>query len=273
MTESLPVSASLKRRTVAALIAAPFFLAAVVLGPQAVLLAVVVVSLLAAWEADLLFARVAGERASPPAAVAAAGLLLLLAYLDPRGYPAYLLLGLLSGWVLLRLGRSARQPPLVGGGMAILAGSYSAGLGAFLYLLRLPLQGLAWLMVVLLTTWANDTFAYLVGTWRGRRRLAPGISPHKSWEGAVAGWAGAVVVGLLSGAVLGISLGLAAGLGLVAGLAGTAGDLFESWLKRRAGTKDSGRFLPGHGGVLDRFDSLLFAAPFGYGLLVILGYV
>lgn len=273
MSGSLPVPASLKRRTAAALIAAPLFLAAVLLGPLAVLLAVGILSLVAAWEADLLFARLARDRASPPAALAAALVLLLLAYLDPAAYPAYLVLGAVTGWLLLALGRPLRQPPLLFGGLAILAAAYSAGLGAFLYLLRLPAQGLAWLLLVLSATWANDTLAYLLGSSLGRRRLAPSISPHKSWEGALGGWVGAIAIGLLASVPLEIVPWLGMALGLLVGLTATAGDLFESWLKRRAGTKDSGRFLPGHGGVLDRADSLLFSAPLSYGFLILLGYI
>lgn len=117
-----------------------------------------------------------------------------------------------------------------------------------------------WDVVAFLTwIWANDTFAYIGGRMLGReiikRGLAPQISPNKSWEGAFIGAIGAAFVGWLwmggEGAVL----------GLLTGVLSTCGDLVESSYKRRAGVKDSGSLLPGHGGILDRFDGLLIAAP------------
>ena len=121
--------------------------------------------------------------------------------------------------------------------------------------------------------WVNDTGAYLVGRQWGRRRIAPSISPGKSWEG----WAGGTVMTLLVGyAVLGAADGwggLSAqawlGLGALVSVFGPAGDLLESALKRKAGIKDSGSVLPGHGGILDRFDSHAVAAPLAVLLLQI----
>lgn len=110
--------------------------------------------------------------------------------------------------------------------------------------------------------WANDVFAYLVGMSLGRHRLFERLSPKKSWEGFFGGLAGAVGMGLLAGHLLGASLWAWAGLALVAAVAGVAGDLAESMFKRAAGVKDSGALIPGHGGVLDRFDAMLLSAPF-----------
>lgn len=119
-----------------------------------------------------------------------------------------------------------------------------------------------WLLLVLLPTWAADVAAYLVGSAIGRRPLAPRVSPGKTWEGTIAGFvASAAIV-----AAIAAPFGLAgfpvvvAAIGL--GPAGLAGDLLESYLKRQAGVKDSGTMLPGHGGVLDRLDSLVAAASF-----------
>jgi phosphatidate cytidylyltransferase len=119
------------------------------------------------------------------------------------------------------------------------------------------------LMTILMT---SDTFAYFTGHALGRRRLAPAISPAKTVEGAFGGLAGGVV-GALGIRALGLPdmpLVHALLLGLVVATAGIAGDLFESLLKRWAGVKDSGRLFPGHGGMLDRLDSLLFGAPVLY---------
>ncbi len=125
------------------------------------------------------------------------------------------------------------------------------------------------LLMVLAATWAADVFAYLGGSLVGRRKIAPRISPGKTWEGTIIGCVAATVVFLLMQRALGgwyggplsyafrVDVLVALGIGPVA----FAGDVLESWVKRRAGVKDSGTFLPGHGGFYDRIDSLLFAGP------------
>jgi len=130
-----------------------------------------------------------------------------------------------------------------------------------------PQSVLAFLIVI----WANDIAAYFVGLAVGRHKLAPRVSPGKSWEGAAGGLAGGLIAGLLLSSFLGVSRGEAAIWAIIVTVVSQAGDLFESVLKRRAGVKDSGRLLPGHGGVLDRFDGILLAGPVGYVLLRLLG--
>lgn len=110
--------------------------------------------------------------------------------------------------------------------------------------------------------WANDVFAYLVGMSIGRHRLFERLSPKKSWEGFFGGLAGAVGMGLLAGYLMEASLAAWAGLAVVAAVTGVLGDLAESMFKRAAAVKDSGSLIPGHGGVLDRFDAMLLSAPF-----------
>lgn len=124
--------------------------------------------------------------------------------------------------------------------------------------------GLRWLGFAFLATWAADTFAYFVGLSIGRRKLAPKISPGKSVEGVVGGSLGAVVVGWLYGPVLALPAWQTGLIALLISVVSVLGDLSESALKRYAGVKDSGALLPGHGGVLDRFDSSLFVLPFVY---------
>lgn len=119
-----------------------------------------------------------------------------------------------------------------------------------------------WLLLVLVPTWAADIAAYLAGSMWGRRKLAPRISPGKTWEGTIAG---VVACGLLAfgvGATFGLGRAIVAIVAVGLGIVGLAGDLFESYVKRRAGVKDSGTLLPGHGGVLDRLDSTVSGAPF-----------
>jgi len=117
--------------------------------------------------------------------------------------------------------------------------------------------------------WANDVFAYIIGTAFGRHRLCERISPKKSWEGFFGGIAGAVIVAAVGSYGCGQNIAWWCGLAVVASLAGAAGDLVESMMKRQAGVKDSGAVLPGHGGILDRFDAFLMAAPFVFVYLLL----
>jgi len=118
-------------------------------------------------------------------------------------------------------------------------------------------------LTLLLLVWACDSFAYYFGRRFGRHHLAPVVSPKKTWEGAFAGLVGATLVGAAAGTWLLPQLGPVWGAlaGAFASTAGQIGDLVESLWKRGAGVKDSGTFLPGHGGFYDRIDSLLFAGP------------
>jgi phosphatidate cytidylyltransferase len=123
--------------------------------------------------------------------------------------------------------------------------------------------GKRWLVFLYLVIWASDTGAFYAGTNLGKHRLYEKISPKKSIEGLIGGTAASAVVAVLGKAWLVQSLGWteAALLGALLALVGTAGDLVESLIKRSAGVKDSGTLIPGHGGILDRMDSMLFAAP------------
>jgi CDP-diglyceride synthetase len=118
--------------------------------------------------------------------------------------------------------------------------------------------------------WANDIFAYLVGVTVGRHKMCPTVSPRKSWEGFAGGIIGATVVaGLVARFWTGGGVWLWAIFGLLVALDAVAGDLVESRFKRAAGVKDSGRLLPGHGGMLDRFDATLGAVPVAFLFLLI----
>lgn len=127
----------------------------------------------------------------------------------------------------------------------------------------------AWLMFALLVNWAGDAGAYYVGRSIGRHKMAPRVSPKKSWEGAAASVASAIAAGAVFAHFLIPQASLPQTILLAActNAAGQIGDLAESAMKRGAGVKDSGALLPGHGGILDRVDSSLFAMPVVYGLL------
>jgi len=125
-------------------------------------------------------------------------------------------------------------------------------------------------LTVVVSVWLNDTLAYLVGSSIGRHKLVPRISPKKSWEGFIAGLLGSIVVWLALALLVpasGISVGWAVATGTAVGVAVLVGDLFESRLKREAGVKDSGASLPGHGGFLDRLDSLILVGLVAYWML------
>lgn len=126
----------------------------------------------------------------------------------------------------------------------------------------------AWVLILLLTVWTYDTAAYGVGRRFGQRHFIPHISPGKTVEGTVGGLVGAVLVCALLVAAVGRPPVAGLVLGLVIALAAQVGDLAESMLKRAAGAKESGRLIPGHGGLLDRIDSFLFAAPVAYLFVV-----
>ena len=136
-------------------------------------------------------------------------------------------------------------------------------------LLRGEEDGREWLLTVVILTFAIDAGAYLVGRAVGRRRLAPSISPGKTWEGAVAGLLIGVgaAVAITAGFDLDVRVWQAAVLGLLVGFFAQAGDLAESMVKRAAGAKDASRLIPGHGGLLDRLDSLIPAVVVVYYFL------
>jgi len=146
--------------------------------------------------------------------------------------------------------------------LGVLAWAYTGLLPAAVVALRED-AGWQWVVLLFVVTWANDTLAYFTGRFLGKRPFAPRISPKKTWEGFWGGAAGSVLGALVVKALFLPRLGLAAAVVVGAGAAvlGPLGDLGESMLKRAAGVKDSGRIIPGHGGLLDRIDAVLFVAP------------
>jgi phosphatidate cytidylyltransferase len=148
------------------------------------------------------------------------------------------------------------------------AGWVGFGLAHLLLLRDIPENGRLASFTVLIAVFAADTAAYLVGRLVGRRRLAPTISPGKTWEGFIAGAATAVFVAWISLYKTGfVDGGRSILLGAVIAVVGPLGDLFESSIKREMNVKDSGRILAGHGGMLDRIDALLFASVASYYLI------
>jgi phosphatidate cytidylyltransferase len=165
-----------------------------------------------------------------------------------------------------------RQPATVTMSTTVLGVAWIAlGLGHLLLLRDFPEHGRLAVFTVLLAVFADDTAAYLIGRLLGRHKLAPSLSPGKTWEGFVAGTLAAIAVAffaLYEQDFLTIPESIA--LGAAVALAGAAGDLFESALKRDLQVKDSGQLLGGHGGMLDRIDSLLFASVAAFYVVIAL---
>ncbi len=190
------------------------------------------------------------------------------------GGPGALLLVVGAALVLLVLWRSARG--LDGAARDVSAGAFVIGYGPFLaafttLMVATPGDGALRVITFVLVTVFSDIGGYAVGVLAGKHPMAPSVSPKKSWEG----FAGSILACVLTGAIslpvlLGGSAWAGALFGVVMVLLGTLGDLVESMIKRDLGVKDLGTILPGHGGLMDRIDSLLVAAPAGWLLLLLM---
>jgi phosphatidate cytidylyltransferase len=177
--------------------------------------------------------------------------------------------GLVAAGALVRatLGPRVFRDGVLQAGWIVLGAAYAGGLLGSASLLRTRPGGRELIYYVAAVTWAADIAAFYVGSRFGRRPLAPRVSPKKSVEGAAGGLLAAGLVGLLgNGWAWHLPWGAAPAAGILIAIVGILGDLAESTVKRAAGVKDSGGLIPGHGGVLDRLDSLVFAVPLTYGL-------
>ena len=249
------------KRIITALLLIPFIAWVTLAAPQWVFIAVLgATGLLAYAEFDNITAANGIARAGWPGM--AAGLALMLA---PRPEVIVVLIAMLGLTLALRVNPFAASLPA--------AGAFALGVvyvfGAWRCAADLRAINPHWLLFAMVLSWAGDTAALYVGRPFGKHKLAPRVSPAKSWEGTAGSVAGAMAVGgiyahyLIPQAPLGQALALAA----AGNIAGQLGDLCESALKRGAEMKDSGTLLPGHGGWLDRLDSSLFSVPTVYALL------
>lgn len=255
---------SLPLRLATAAVGIPILAVAVWLGGIPLLLVAAAVTFLAIWELRVLLQPMG--RVVWPVSALLAGAFLLSASIDDAS-PVLIALTVIGGGTLGAALFAFRLRTWSGAQSwfaTVIAAVYPAAFLAAGLLLREEPDGLVRLSYAILITFASDTAAYAVGKLIGRHRLAPAISPGKTWEGAIGGIIGAaaasavfVVFTELDALPLATAIALGAGLSVL----GQLGDLGESWLKRTAGVKDSGRLFPGHGGVLDRLDSLLPILP------------
>ncbi len=272
----------LAQRVAVALIGIPIVVGLAYVGGYALALFVGVFAAVAAWE----FCAMNEGRgvASSPwlAALLGLGLVTLAAVVDFAAYPVWVAVLALVLATPMVLRWPTESKPALAVSVTLFAAFYTGGLLAFAVWLRELDSGAGWggaaiLFMPIALTWLGDSAAYFVGRAIGRRRLAPNISPNKTWEGAIAGLVtsvGAAVLFVeLTRPSVGWTLPLAhvLALGAVISVGGQLGDLVESRFKRDCGVKDSSALLPGHGGFLDRIDSLLYAFPLAYAYLWTVG--
>jgi phosphatidate cytidylyltransferase len=271
------------KRTLVVLILLPIGLVIIWLGGWVFSLLVVAVLGMAGWEYTQVF-RKGGHQTASWLVVAGCALIAASRAWDIQqgkpfnSAPALLSLIILSAMtvhlVAFERGREAAASDFA----VTLGGMFYIGwLGAYLISLRGLEDGIWWLLLVLPCVWIADSAAYMVGSRIGKHKMTPRLSPKKSWEGYLAG----VLFGTLGGALLAAAFQAWAGvgaaftplngalLGLALSTLTTLGDLGESMIKRQFGVKDSGKLLPGHGGVFDRIDSWLWAAVIGYYMITL----
>ena len=272
----------LTRRIIFAVIAAPASVAIVYWGDWALAIVLSVLAALAAWE-FFRMARETGALPLEPAGIALAALLPIAVHAQRLGLYTLSLTAMVAMALVLFAStiwlRGPTGKPV--SSVSITAfGVLYAGVFAYIYALRYhdyavgAVAGTALVFLPIFLTWTTDVGAYAFGRMFGRKKLIPSVSPGKTVEGAVGGLGLTIVICLLyvrfilmPYAQLGLTIQGAVLFAIVVSVAAQTGDLAESLLKREAGVKDSSSILPGHGGILDRFDGILFVMPIAFLLL------
>ena len=257
------------KRWITGLVALPFLIYFIYRGGLWLFLLVSAAGLLGLWEYYRIILK-AEERIASGLPVIGFGSVTLILYAAHRNAPdlvaTALAVNLLAGglFVVLRFGNTPTIVKTLG--KQVLGVTYISLFLAFLILIRNSADGAVWLYFLLAVVFAGDISALYVGSAIGRHKLSPAVSPGKTIEGSLGGLAANLVVGCLAKLIFLPDLPWPQTIlfCLLIGAAGQVGDLFESVLKRSSQVKDSGGLLPGHGGILDRIDALLFAAPIAY---------
>lgn len=252
----------LTQRIISALVGIPLIVLAVWFGGIPLILLTGLITVLGLREMTEMLAKL-GLKPSLWLAVAGGLIMTAGSFLYKDGYPGPTITIILFMHLLATVALYPRYSLLDSAGTMM--GTMYVGLLNYFYLLRMLPDGWIWLIFTLTATWATDTMAYFVGMAFGRRRIAPALSPKKTLEGAVGGFAGSILVAAAFSFIYSfLPLSKVLLLGLTLGAAAQVGDLLESAFKRQAGVKDSSDLIPGHGGILDRIDSTLFTAPLVY---------
>ena len=273
----------LAKRITFSVIAVPVVVVAVSFGGALLTALIAIAAGLGAWEFYRL-AESCGEEPMWLHGICGAALIPLGVHAQYLGLPVppigVLVLFVLELLAVALLWRGGRGKPLEVVGITILGIFYTGGMLSYAYALRYhpyaigTAAGAAVVVLPLFCTWASDVGGYVFGRWLGKRKLMPSISPGKTIAGAIGSIAASIAICLLFVQLvlrpygqLALSWWGAVLFAIAISVAGQIGDLVESMLKREAGVKDSSRLIPGHGGVLDRVDSLLFTLPVAYVLL------
>ncbi|WP_109126774.1 phosphatidate cytidylyltransferase [Dyella sp. C11] len=269
----------LLQRTLTALLLAPLVILLILLAPAGVFAAIVAIAFLAAmWE----WTRLSGLKTAAPRAglIVITGIAFVLCWLvrDSIAWPVLIGMGV-AWWIVVcqwlrhfAFGAApTRENCLIklGAGLLVIVPAWVA----VVTIHGSSARGNWWTLLALFVVWAADIGAYFSGRQFGRRKLAPTISPGKTWAGVYGAFAAGAIVAVAGGMMLGVTGGKLVGLLVLSVfmvIASIVGDLFESLMKRHAAVKDSGNLFPGHGGMLDRLDSVFAALPvFAAGLLLL----
>jgi phosphatidate cytidylyltransferase len=271
----------LSQRVKAALIFVPLVLILIYLGGWPFNLFITGVLLVAAYEFSRLFQRMGYQ---PSFLITALGILMIIVqrwFFEYRHLSFFLTLILflmiLSALIEYERGK---KDAAVNHTINLMITIYLGWVGSHFILIRALPEGLGWLLTALVATWLADSGAYFIGRWLGKRKMTPRLSPNKTWAGLLGG----IIAGTLTGLLL-VLLLRAAGLlavdtplwqgmvmGFVVSTLTPTGDLFISLFKRTAGVKDTGNLIPGHGGILDRIDTWIWAGMLGYYLVLVFNY-
>jgi phosphatidate cytidylyltransferase len=273
----------LAKRVAVAAVAIPITVALAYLGGLWLAALIALFASVAAWEFGRMY-REAGLSPTPiVSAILALAYVFMAASLPIREYAVWATVMTLVVGAVIMIRAAPDSPPGLATMITLFGAAYTGVLLSFGQLLRNMdgtspgWRGAAIIFLPVAITWIGDSAAYSVGRAVGRHKLAPIISPKKTWEGAIAGFLATVLCALLwvwvTEPVVAWTMSWVqvAGLGALVSIAGQIGDLFESRFKRDCGVKDSSNLLPGHGGSLDRVDALLFAFPIAYAYLVVVG--
>jgi phosphatidate cytidylyltransferase len=257
-----PAKRSLGAAVATGLILVAVIVTAIILGKTAFFFLAATVVSLALWELMDALTRV-GRRPATYVALLGGVAVMTLAFLERPTLVAVAIAFTALATMLWTLLPGRGENPASDAGWTLLGVLWISGGGAAaVSLLTLSEDGVLWLLSLILVVAVDDIFAYIGGTNLGKRKLAPSISPGKSWEGVIVGSTMALIMGGVVGLMMfDISVWDGLALGAIGAVFNPVGDLFESMAKREIGIKDSGRVLPGHGGMLDRLDAIVMCAP------------
>ncbi len=253
----------LRTRVITALIGLPLVIAGTFAGGWWFFGGVTLIALVAGWEFGRMM-KAGGYQTTPFLTLAFIALLLLNGYQPNLALPGFTMALILLASLTWQLFRTNSTAPTVDWALTVAGGLYIGWSLAHLVALRQLAGGLAWIWLALISNWGADSMAYFVGRAFGRHKLWPRHSPKKTWEGLFGGIGGGVLGAAIVAFFFDLSWVSALIIGAIVPLAGLFGDLYISMMKRQVGVKDSSNLLPGHGGFLDRIDSLLFVGVVVY---------